>query len=68
MEIQDELEIEIFHTLEKIKRIEAMLLRHTEAKSEALIISQYKSLKHELSQELATLLSKATNAKVQIAA
>ncbi|HEV7382949.1 MAG TPA: hypothetical protein VGN64_24300 [Dyadobacter sp.] len=68
MEIYDELEIEIFHTLEKIRRIESMIKRHTESGSEELIVNQYISLKKELSQQLADLLSQATNAKVQIAA
>ena len=68
MEIYDELEIEIFHTLEKIRRVENMIKRHANSKSEDLIINQYVSLKKELSQQLADLLSQATNAKVQIAA
>lgn len=68
MEIYDELEIEIFHTLEKIRRVESTIKRHVESKSEDLIINQYISLKKELSQQLADLLSQATNAKVQIAA
>ena len=68
MEIYDELEIEIFHTLEKIRRVENMIKRHVDSKSEDLIINQYVSLKKELSQQLADLLSQATNAKVQIAA
>ncbi|WP_221389696.1 hypothetical protein [Dyadobacter sp. NIV53] len=68
MEIHDELEIEIFHTLEKIRRVESIIRKHLEAKSEDLIVNQYYSLKKELSQQLADLLSSATNAKVQIAA
>lgn len=68
MEIHDELEIEIFHTLEKIRRVENMIKRHVDSGSENLIIDQYVSLKKELSQQLADLLSQATNAKVQIAA
>ncbi|REA60423.1 hypothetical protein DSL64_15040 [Dyadobacter luteus] len=68
MEIYDELEIEIFHTLEKIRRVESMINRHVDSGSEDLIINQYISLKKELSQQLADLLSQATNAKVQIAA
>ncbi|WP_254561480.1 hypothetical protein [Dyadobacter diqingensis] len=68
MEIHDELEIEIFHTLEKIRRVENMIKRHVDSGSENLIINQYISLKKELSQQLADLLSQATNAKVQIAA
>lgn len=68
MEIIDELEIEIFHTLEKMRRVESMIKRHVDFGSEDLIINQYISLKKELSQQLADLLSQATNAKVQIAA
>jgi len=68
MEIHDELEIEIFHTLENIRRVEGMIRKHVEAKSENLIINQYESLKKELSQQLADLLSNATNTNVQIAA
>jgi len=68
MEIHDELAIEIFHTLENIRRVESMIRKHVEAKSEDLIINQYYSLKKELSQQLAELLSNATNTNVQIAA
>jgi len=68
MEIIDELEIEIFHTLEKIRRVESMIKRHVDSESEDVITNQYISLKKELSQQLADLLSQATNAKVQIAA
>ena len=68
MEIHDELEIEIFHTLENIRRVESMIRKHVEAKSENLIVNQYYSLKKELSQQLADLLSNATNTNVQIAA
>ena len=68
MEIYDELEIEIFHTLEKIRRVESMIKRHVDSGSEDVITNQYISLKKELSQQLADLLSQATNAKVQIAA
>ena len=68
MEIHDELEIEIFHTLEKIRRVENMIRKHIEAQSEGLITNQYYSLKKELSQQLADLLSNATNTNVQIAA
>ena len=68
MEIHDELAIEIFNTLENIRRVESMIRKHVEAKSEDLIINQYYSLKKELSQQLAELLSNATNTNVQIAA
>ncbi len=68
MEIHDELEIEIFHTLEKIRRVENMIKRHVDAGSQDLLVNQYYSLKKELLQELAELLSQAINTKVQIAA
>jgi hypothetical protein len=68
MEIHDELEIEIFHTLEKIRRVENMIKRHVDAGSQDLLVDQYHSLKKELLKELAELLSQAINTKVQIAA
>lgn len=68
MEIHDELEIEIFHTLEKIRRTEEMIRTHVNAGTEEIIINQYQALKTELSQQLAELLSNAINAKIQIAA
>ncbi|CAG5011716.1 hypothetical protein DYBT9275_05008 [Dyadobacter sp. CECT 9275] len=68
MEIHDELEIEIFHTLEKIRRTEEMIRAHVNAGTEEIIINQYQALKTELSQQLAELLSNAINAKIQIAA
>jgi hypothetical protein len=68
MEIHDELEIEIFHTLGKIRRVENMIKRHVDIGSQDLLVNQYHSLKKELLQELADLLSQAIKTEVQIAA
>jgi len=68
MEIFDELEIEILCTIQKIKNMEEILRRHSEAKSEDLILNQYQFIKADLCQQLAVLLSVAIGTKVQIAA
>lgn len=58
MEIQDERMIEIFHTLEKIERINKAIHFHQEpASSDALAIEQYQAIKYDLTQQLLNLLS-----------
>ncbi len=57
MEIKDELQIEIFHTLEKIKQINVVI--HTHEKQEEpdkLAIEQYLDVKHKLALQLVELL------------
>lgn len=58
MEIKDERMIEIFHTLEKIERINKAIHFHQEqASPDALAMEQYHSVKHHLTQQLVNLLS-----------
>ncbi len=69
MEIVDEVEIQIFYTIEKIKSIEQAILRHQNIdEPNSSMIEQYQELKHKLSDDLIFLLRKATNLNVQIAA
>lgn len=69
MEIVDEIEIEIFYTIERIKSIEQALLRHQNIdEPNNFMIEQYQELKKKLSEDLVVLLRKATNLNLQIAA
>ena len=67
MEIHNELDIEIFQTMRSIRLADQMLARHVNTESQDLIIDQYKFLKKDLCGQLAELISKAVNTKVQIA-
>ena len=66
MEIESDLDIEIFQTLNQIKRTEEIIEfhRNQEGFSE-LAINQYQRLKADLSNQLSVLLSKY-NLNVQI--
>ena len=56
MEIQDKRMIEIFHTLEKIERINKAIHFHQEqAASDIIAIEQYQSIKSDLTQQLLNL-------------
>jgi len=69
MEIIDEVEIQIFYTIERIKSIEQTILRHQNIdEPNSFMIEQYQELKRKLSDDLVALLRKATNLNVQIAA
>jgi hypothetical protein len=69
MEIVDEVEIQIFYTIERIKSIEQAILRHkTIDEPNSFMIEQYTDLKQKLSIDLVDLLKKATNLNVLIAA
>ncbi|MFN3490407.1 MAG: hypothetical protein ACK4YV_14800 [Emticicia sp.] len=69
MEIIDEVEIEIFYTIERIKSIEQAVLRHQNLdEPNSFMIEQYQELKKKLSEDLVVLLRKATNLNLQIAA
>ena len=69
MEIVDEIEIEIFYTIERMKSIEQAILRHQNIdESNSFMIEQYQELKKKLSEDLVVLLRKATNLNLQIAA
>ncbi len=68
MEIVDEVEIEIFYTIEKIKSIEQTILRHQSIDDpNNFMIEQYQGLKQHLSDNLVALLRKSTNLNLQIA-
>lgn len=58
MEIRDERMIEIFHTLEKIERMnKAIHLHQEQAVLDALAIEQYQAIKQDLTQQLLNLLA-----------
>jgi hypothetical protein len=58
MEIQSELQIEIFHTLEKIERVnKAAAFHQIQADADQLAINQYLNLKKELTNQLLSLLA-----------
>jgi anion-transporting ArsA/GET3 family ATPase len=66
MEIESELDIEIFQTLNLIKRTEEMLELHKSREDfSELAITQYQKMKDDLSKQLAQLLAKY-NLNVQI--
>lgn len=68
MEIVDEIEIEIFYTIERMKSIEQAILRHQNLDDNSnFMIEQYRELKEKLSKDLVALLRKATNLNLQIA-
>ena len=66
MEIQDEMDIEIFTTLQKIRYLNKMIDMHINDQSEDIILNQYHSLKDKLLQQMANLISISTNMIVQI--
>ena len=69
MEIVDEIEIQIFYTIERIKSIEQAVVRHQKIdEPNDFMIEQYQELRRKLSNDLASFLSQATNMNVQIAA
>ena len=69
MEIVDEIEIEIFYTIERMKSIEQAILRHQNLDdNNNFMIEQYRELKEKLSKDLVARLRKATNLNLQIAA
>lgn len=67
IEIHEDLDIEVLQTLRSIRLADQVLARHVNAESQDLIIDQYKFLKKDLCGQLAELISKAVNTKVQIA-
>jgi hypothetical protein len=69
MEINDELEILIFHTLEQVKRMNEAIRRHQRADdSNDFMIEQFQEVKSRLTDGLRSLLSQATEMPWQIAA
>lgn len=58
MEIQNELQIEILHTLEKIERVnKAAAFHRIQPDPDLLAINQYLNLKKELTNQLLSLLA-----------
>jgi ABC-type sugar transport system ATPase subunit len=59
MEIESELDIEIFQTLNLIKRTEEMINLHQNREDfSELAVAQYRRMKEDLSKQLAQLLVK----------
>ena len=59
MEIQEERQIEIFHTLEKIERMNKTIQFHqVQETQDKTAISQYQSVRQDLIRQLRDLLSK----------
>ena len=68
MEIHDEVQIEIFHTLEKINRMNNAIAFHTVQDEPSLVsIEQYKAIKSQMTHQLLELLEKV-DVKLQLAA
>lgn len=58
MEIQDEIDIQIFHTLEKIKRINKHIAFHKSAESpDEFAIEQWEDIRNDLVRQLQELLA-----------
>ncbi len=69
MEINDELEIQIFHTLEQVKRMNEAIRRHQRTDDpNTFMIEQFQEVKNRLTNELQVLLSQATETRWQVAA
>ncbi|MGA0558425.1 hypothetical protein ACO2Q8_17320 [Larkinella sp. VNQ87] len=69
MEINDDLEIQIFHTLEHLRRVNQNLRQHLDAEQpSSLMIEQYQAMKQRLTEELQHLMSLATEVTWQVAA
>ena len=69
MEINDELEIQIFHTLEQVKRMNEAIRRHQQTdEPNAFMIEQFQELRQRLNAELQDMLSEITETRWQIAA
>ncbi|GAB3997202.1 hypothetical protein GCM10028807_41780 [Spirosoma daeguense] len=69
MEINDELEIRIFHTLEQVKRMNEAIRRHQQTdEPNGFIIEQFLEVRQRLNIELQDLLSQVTETRWQIAA
>jgi hypothetical protein len=69
MEINDELEIQIFHTLEQVKRMNEAIRRHQNKREEgSFMVDQFTEMKNRLTDELRSLLSQATETHWQVAA
>ncbi|RIV25412.1 hypothetical protein DYU11_08930 [Fibrisoma montanum] len=69
MEINDELEIRLFHTIEQVRRMNEAIRRHQQAdEPNAFMIEQFQEVKTRLTKELQDLMSRATEMQWQVAA
>lgn len=69
MEIRDELEIQIFLTIEQVKRMNEAIKRHQQADDpNALMIEQFLEVRKRLNEELQNLLLQVTETSWQVAA
>ncbi|MBD2702407.1 hypothetical protein IC229_17290 [Spirosoma sp. BT702] len=69
MEINDELEIQLFHTLEQVKQMNEAIRRHQGAyEPNTFMIEQFQEVKNRLTDELRSLLSQVTEMRWQAAA
>lgn len=64
MEINDEVNIQIFHTLEQVKQMnEAIRRQQEDSEHNAFMVEQYQQMKNRLTDELQQLLSIATESR-----
>ncbi|MBN8822118.1 MULTISPECIES: hypothetical protein [unclassified Spirosoma] len=69
MEINDELEIQLFHTLEQIKRMNEAIRRHQRVEDgNPFMIEQFQEIRQRLHADLQDLLSQVTEVRWQLAA
>ncbi len=69
MEIRDELDIQIFHTLEQVKRMNEAIRRHAQAdEPNAFMVEQFQEVRQRLNTELQNLLSQATETNWRVVA
>ncbi|WP_143092543.1 hypothetical protein [Arsenicibacter rosenii] len=69
MEIHDELEIEIFNTIEQIKRMNEAIHRHEQSNDpNPLMIEQFQEIRNRLTSDLQRLMSEITETTWVLAA
>ena len=69
MEIRDELEIQLFHTLEQVKRMNEAIRRHNQAdEPNAFMVEQFQEVRQRLNTELQNLLSQVTETNWRVVA
>lgn len=69
MEIRDEMDIRLFHTLEQVKQMNEAIHRHQQLDvPNAFMLEQFQEVKSRLTGELEKLLSQLTETQWQVAA
>lgn len=69
MEISDEVEIQIFHTIEHVKRMNEAIRRHRLAdEASPFMIEQFLDIRNRLYEELQQLLLQVTETPWKVAA